>query len=68
LRVNAELHDHLTGGGSVTLDLTLEAFLHPDGGTAAPLDLHRRAARLLVENLALVHAQVDGEADLLNLG
>ncbi len=68
LRVNAELRDHLSNSGTVHLELTLDASLQAEGGAVVPLDLQRKAARLLVENLALVRAQLEGEADLVNLG
>ncbi len=33
-----------------------------------PLDLTRKASRLLAENAALVHAHVSGNAEIVNLG
>lgn len=66
--MNAELVEHLSGGGTVDLALVLEGFLHLMMTQAARWTLGRKAARLLVKNVALVRAQLDGEADLVNLG
>jgi hypothetical protein len=68
LRVNAELREHLSSGGTVHLELVLDADLHRDRDEPVPLDLSRKASRLLVESLALVLAHLDGQADLVNIG
>jgi hypothetical protein len=45
-----------------------EAATIDDDTTETPLDLHRKASRLLAENAALVLAEHDGVADIENLG
>ena len=68
LRLNGLLLAQLDRGGAVVVDVVDEAVLIPPCGEAAPLDLSRKASRLLVENAALVLAQHAGHTDLLNLG
>jgi len=67
LRVNALLCEHLTAGGTVALAVTTTATLML-AGAEQPLDLTRKAGRLLAENAALVLAQVRGDAEIVNLG
>jgi hypothetical protein len=67
LRINALLREHLTAGGSVALAIATEATVWLDG-LEQPLNLARKAGRLLAENAALVLAQVTGDADIENLG
>lgn len=66
-RVNAALLRHLGDGGEVLVDIATEAAVEGAGGGAAPLDLTRKASRLLAESAALVIAQRAGHS-LENLG
>jgi hypothetical protein len=66
-RVNAILRDHIARGGAVNLAVATAAVVHLRG-QPQPLDLTRKASRLLAENAALVHAYVNGGADIVNLG
>ncbi|GAA1434424.1 hypothetical protein GCM10009616_28840 [Microlunatus lacustris] len=67
LRVNEALRTYLGAGGAVTLDIAVAAQLSgPDVGVG-PLDLTRKAGRLLAESAALVLAQLGGH-ELENLG
>ncbi|WP_322770012.1 hypothetical protein [Frankia sp. Cr1] len=67
LRINALLREHLAAGGRVDLALATTATLWLDG-VERPLDLTRKAGRLLAENAALVLAQITDDADIVNLG
>jgi len=54
-------------GGLVRLTVALQA--EADVGTGArPMDLARKAARLLAENAALIDAQLAGAVHIENLG
>lgn len=66
LRINQSLREHLAANGRVEVALCLGADL-THGGRTEPLDLTRKAGRLLAESAALVLAQRDG-AQLENLG
>lgn len=67
LRVNAQLREHLNAGGTVALALATSAVVNLTG-TEQPLDLTRKAARLLAENAALVLAHTSDDAHIINLG
>jgi hypothetical protein len=67
LRVNALLRAHLAGGGSVALAVATEATVRLRG-SEQPLDLSRKAGRLLAESAALVLAHAEDEAEIMNLG
>jgi hypothetical protein len=67
LRVNGLLRAHLAGGGRVVLAVATEATVRLRG-TEQPLDLSRKAGRLLAENAALVLAHVENDAEIMNLG
>lgn len=67
LRINALLREHLAAGGRVDVALATMATLWLDG-VERPLDLTRKAGRLLAENAAPVRAQVTDDADIVNLG
>jgi hypothetical protein len=60
------LRDHLEGGGSVEVSIAAQATLELDA-VRAPLDLMRRAGRLLVENAALITASASGADKIENL-
>lgn len=62
-RINAELHQHLAAGGTVTLALATTAEVVTDG-TSSALDLRTKAGRVLAEHAALVAAVLDGESVL----
>lgn len=67
LRVNALLRTHLAGGGQVRLAVATEAIVRLRG-SEQPLDLRRKASRLLAENAALVLALAEDDAEIMNLG
>jgi hypothetical protein len=67
-RVNALLRDQLTRGGTVALAVTTDATTTLEADSTRSMDLTRKAGRLLVENAALVLAQVTDDADIENLG
>lgn len=67
LRVNEALRAHLAAGGVVTLGVALTAELGERDRDPEPLDLTRKAGRLLAESAALVLAQRAG-LRLENLG
>ena len=67
LRINALLIGHLNIGGTIELAVATEATVWLNN-TAQPLDLTRKAARLLAENAALVLAQATSTAAIVNLG
>lgn len=60
LRLNAVMLPLLGAGGAVTVCTVTEAQVDIDGARA-PLDLTRKASRLLVESAALTAARVAGE-------
>lgn len=68
IRLNAALKAQLTGGGTARLAVVTAARVQEgDTGDAVVLDLSRKAPRLLVENAALVMAQLAGDVDIENL-
>ncbi|GGD08676.1 DUF7662 domain-containing protein [Nocardioides daphniae] len=67
LRINALVRAHLAAGGQVEVAISTAAEVSTPT-PPAPLDLSRKAGRLLVESAAVVLAQIDGTADLENLG
>ncbi len=67
LRVNEALRTHLAVGGQVTLAVALSVELSERDSGPEPLDLTRKAGRLLAESAALVLAQRAG-VQLENLG
>ena len=67
LRINALLREHLTAGSSVELATATRASVWT-AGVEQPLDLTRKASRLLAENAALVQAHMTDRADIANLG
>jgi hypothetical protein len=68
LRVNALLREHLAAGGEGALAVATEATVTLPEHGSRPLDLTRKAGRLLAENAALVTAQINDDADIENLG
>lgn len=66
LRLNQRIREHLAAGGSVTMAIAAEARLEATGAIT-PLDLRRKAARLLAENAALVALQTADEVDAENV-
>jgi hypothetical protein len=67
LRINALLCEHLAAGGVVELAVATTATVWLADGSQ-PLDLSRKAGRLLAENAALVLAQLSDQAVIINLG
>jgi hypothetical protein len=67
LRVNALLREHVAAGGIVALAITTSVTARIND-EARPLDLTRKASRLLAENAALVLGQTNDTADIINLG
>ena len=67
LRINKALRTHLADGGAATLAITLSAQLAEPDREPEPLDLTRKAGRLLAESAALVLAQ-RASLSLENLG
>lgn len=65
LRINALLSGHLAQGGSVEVATAVNAAVYL-AGIPEPLDLARKAARLLGENAALVAAYADANAEIGN--
>lgn len=68
LRLNARLRDHLGAGGVVSFAVAIAAECAEANGNWAPLDLTRKAARLLAENAAIVSAHQASVYDVENLG
>jgi hypothetical protein len=67
-RLNAVIKAHITGGGAVRLAIATAARVTSQvGGTAQPLDLTRKAPRVLAESAAIVLAQLTGTAEIENL-
>jgi len=66
-RINGLLREHLAAGGVVQLAVAMQAEADVGAG-AKPLDLTRKAARLLAENAVLVDAQMAGIVQIENLG
>lgn len=58
-RMNRRMREHLAAGGSIELSIATQASVTVDGVTR-PLDLRRKASRLLVEAAAL-HALPEAE-------
>jgi hypothetical protein len=67
LRINALLREHLGAGGTVSLAVATAATVWLNG-VERPLDLTRKAGRLLAENAALVLAQACADVEIANLG
>ncbi|GII25702.1 DUF7662 domain-containing protein [Planosporangium mesophilum] len=67
LRINALLHEDLARGAAIELAIATDAMIYLDG-EPRPLDLTRKAGRLLAENAALVHAHATDDAEIVNLG
>ncbi|MFC8502481.1 hypothetical protein ACFUC1_08980 [Pedococcus sp. NPDC057267] len=67
LRVNAELREHLGARGVASVEVALEASLALGDEPLTSLNLGRKAARLLAENLAISLAEAGGTVDLVNL-
>ncbi|MGY1592240.1 hypothetical protein ACI79D_09720 [Geodermatophilus sp. SYSU D00708] len=68
LRVNALLRDHIGSGDAVELSIATEAVARVGQGPDRPLDLTRKANRLLAENAALLALHDSGAVDIENLG
>ena len=66
IRMNAELHEHVTSGGSIDVDIVTDGITVSVAGDIVPVDLRDKAMRRLLENSALVDVAVSGTA-LLNL-
>jgi hypothetical protein len=66
LRINALLREHLGAGGAVGLAVATTATVWLNGAEQ-PLDLTRKAGRLLAENAALVVSQATDDAEIVNL-
>ena len=58
-RMNARKREHLAAGGRIEMAIATEATIELDGRTQ-PIDLRRKASRLLIENAA-IHAVPDAE-------
>jgi hypothetical protein len=58
-RMNARMREHLAAGGRIEMAIATEATIELEG-RPQPLDLRRKASRLLVENAA-IHAVPDVE-------
>jgi hypothetical protein len=67
IRINSVLTKHLQEGGTVSLSISVAASVDIGSG-AGPLDLTRKAARLLAENAALGVARDAAAVDIENLG
>jgi hypothetical protein len=67
LRINGLLREQLLANGRVSVAVATAATIWLDG-VEQPLDLQRKAGRLLAENAALVLQQVKDDADIVNLG
>lgn len=68
LRVNALLRQHLAAGGPVTVDVAVQVSAAVGTGEREPIDLGRKANRLLAENAALAVLRAAGASDVENLG
>lgn len=62
-RIHKELLTHLGRGGTITQSIVTEAH----DGIGSVVDLGRKSARLLVENVAITEARVTGRTRLLNI-
>jgi hypothetical protein len=67
VRLNALLLGHLAAAGKVEVSVASEATTWLSG-SKLPLDMSRKASRLLAENAALVLAYATDDADIINLG
>jgi hypothetical protein len=65
-RLNDRLRAHLEAGGHVEVSVANEAMLELDAAPV-PLDLARRASRLLAENAALIMAAASDADEIENL-
>jgi hypothetical protein len=68
VRLKGRLGTLLGGGGSAQLSIALAAQVDDGKGVVTPLDLSRKAARVLAESAALVLAQLAGDVEIENLG
>ncbi len=59
-RMNRRMREHLSTGGAIEMSIATAAVLAVDSETDRPLDLSRKASRLLAEAAAL-HAVPDAE-------
>lgn len=67
-RLNAAIKAQLASGGVVRLAIATEAKVTIEAaGTTQPLDLARKASRVLAENAAIVFAQLRGMVEMENL-
>lgn len=66
-RLNAAIKAQLASGGVVRLAIATEAKVIGAAGTTQPLDLARKASRVLAENAAIVLAQLGGTVEIVNL-
>jgi hypothetical protein len=60
LRLNPVMVSTLAAGGSITVEIAVAAHLTGAGGSAVPLDLTWKAARVLVERAAEVTERIAG--------
>lgn len=67
IRLNGALKAQLAAGGSVRLAIVTSSQVRNGAARNSPLDLSRKASRLLVENAALVAAQLAGNVEIENL-
>ncbi|MCW2138842.1 hypothetical protein [Actinoplanes cyaneus] len=65
--INVLLRGHLGSGRAVALATATSATI-VIGDDEQQLDLSAKAGRLLAESAAVVHAQVAGQAQVVNLG
>jgi hypothetical protein len=68
VRVNALLRAHIGLGGVARMAVSSEVELVLPAEGTLPLDLTRKAGRLLAESAALVLAQITNDADIDNIG
>lgn len=67
VRINRKLVEHLTQRGAVDLAIVTSAQMWRNADDPEQLDLSSKAARLLVENAALVAHQFADGCEVLNL-
>ena len=65
IRMNAEFRDHITGGGSIEVDIVIDKIAVIAGDEPVTIDLSDKAMRRLLEHAALVDEAAAG-ALLLN--
>lgn len=66
IRMNAEMREHLTGGGRIDMSIVTQATIEIDGAAAARLDLDAASSRRLVENAVLRGLKATGLERILN--